>query len=86
MSRHQTSNMFRRFTRTSTNQGDLVYKDDPEETPRRKSREEHSNGPRQEPPIVQGYDILTEDQDYMDTSNVFQTQAGYDPELSPENG
>ena len=88
--------MSARATRRSTKQGDLVFTDDPEAITRRKGKVQYTlapttstTRPRHTEAMVQTddeQDTSTEDADFMDTSEiVIQTDAGYDPELNPDN-
>ena len=88
--------MSARATRRSTKQGDLVFTDDPEAITRRKGKVQYTPAPttsttrpRHTEAMVQTddeQDTSTEDADFMDTSQiVIQTDAGYDPELNPDN-
>ena len=64
---------------------------------RKKGKVQYTPAPNQEQPRAQvpsgpqgppeeDHNISTEDQEFMDTSNVLQTEAGFDPELNPESG
>ena len=88
--------MSARATRRSTKQGDLVFTEDPEAITRKKGKVQYTPAPttsaarpRHTEAMVQTddkQDTSTEDADFMDASEiVIQTDAGYDPELNPDN-
>ena len=88
--------MSARATRRSTKQGDLVFTEDPEAITRKKGKVQYTPAPtrsaarpRHTEAMVQTddkQDMSTEDADFMDASEiVIQTDAGYDPELNPDN-
>ena len=88
--------MSARATRRSTKQGDLVFTEDPEAITRKKGKVQYAPAPttsaarpRHTEAMVQTddeQDMSTEDADFMDASEiVIQTDAGYDPELNPDN-
>ena len=67
--------MSKRQTRSTSSGKDLVYTEDPEAIARKRPGTEE----------IREIDTSTEEQEYMDASNVFPTVAQYDEELNPED-
>ena len=78
--------MSARATRRSTKQGDLVFTDDPEAITRRKGKVQYIPAPTTSTTRPRHTEAMVQTDDEQDASEmVIQTDAGYDPELNPDN-